>query len=132
MKLFAASLNDPKRKMRKVLTWSLSLSIALMVLLGLIFSFYVRKRKKRYLELKEKGNIISINLVLDTQIILHSHRRHHQLMFVENCKKMSKKHYDNDELPQFELAAISEATNEFSLDNKVGEGGFGPVYKVIP
>lgn len=46
---------------------------------------------------------------------------------------MSKKHYyDNDELPQFELAAITEATHEFSLDNKVGEGGFGPVYKVIP
>jgi hypothetical protein len=34
------------------------------------------------------------------------------------------------ELPIFDLTAISKATNNFSIDNKLGEGGFGPVYKV--
>ncbi|KAL5802680.1 hypothetical protein ACOSQ4_030985 [Xanthoceras sorbifolium] len=33
------------------------------------------------------------------------------------------------ELPLFELATIANATNNFSFKNKLGEGGFGPVYK---
>jgi hypothetical protein len=34
------------------------------------------------------------------------------------------------ELPFFNLSTIIDATNNFSNDNKLGEGGFGPVYKV--
>uniref|UniRef100_A0A2N9J6S6 S-locus receptor kinase C-terminal domain-containing protein n=1 Tax=Fagus sylvatica TaxID=28930 RepID=A0A2N9J6S6_FAGSY len=33
------------------------------------------------------------------------------------------------ELPLFNLATIATATNNFSSNNKLGEGGFGPVYK---
>ncbi|KAI4368190.1 hypothetical protein MLD38_016776 [Melastoma candidum] len=33
------------------------------------------------------------------------------------------------ELPLFDLATLSEATHDFSLSNKLREGGFGPVYK---
>ncbi|KAF3453568.1 hypothetical protein FNV43_RR04008 [Rhamnella rubrinervis] len=33
------------------------------------------------------------------------------------------------ELPLFDLSTIATATNNFSLANKLGEGGFGPVYK---
>ncbi|KAI4324156.1 hypothetical protein L6164_023717 [Bauhinia variegata] len=32
------------------------------------------------------------------------------------------------ELPFFKFATIANATNDFSIDNKLGEGGFGPVY----
>jgi len=31
----------------------------------------------------------------------------------------------------FDLLSITTATNNFSLNNKIGQGGFGPVYKVI-
>ena len=34
------------------------------------------------------------------------------------------------EVPFFSLATIVIATNNFSSDNKLGEGGFGLVYKV--
>ena len=34
------------------------------------------------------------------------------------------------ELPLFELNTIATATNNFAFRNKLGEGGFGPVYKV--
>ncbi|KAJ6298032.1 hypothetical protein OIU76_019205 [Salix suchowensis] len=34
------------------------------------------------------------------------------------------------ELPVFDLATIAIATSNFSEANKLGEGGFGPVYKV--
>ncbi|PHT89266.1 hypothetical protein T459_04379 [Capsicum annuum] len=34
------------------------------------------------------------------------------------------------DLPLFDFETISHATNNISLNNKLGEGGFGPVYKV--
>ena len=33
-------------------------------------------------------------------------------------------------LPLFSFASVSASTNNFSAENKLGEGGFGPVYKV--
>ncbi|CAL5390630.1 unnamed protein product [Camellia sinensis] len=35
------------------------------------------------------------------------------------------------ELPLFDLAVIANSTNNFSIDNKLGEGEFGPIYKGI-
>ncbi|KAJ9553629.1 hypothetical protein OSB04_017674 [Centaurea solstitialis] len=35
------------------------------------------------------------------------------------------------DLPLFSLSTISRATNNFSINNKLGEGGFGPVYKGV-
>ena len=34
------------------------------------------------------------------------------------------------ELPIFDLTVISNATDNFASSNKLGEGGFGSVYKV--
>ena len=34
------------------------------------------------------------------------------------------------ELPIFNLITISNATDNFAINNKLGEGGFGSVYKV--
>ena len=34
------------------------------------------------------------------------------------------------ELPLFDLATVKSATKNFSLENMIGKGGFGPVYKV--
>ncbi|XP_051226238.1 receptor-like serine/threonine-protein kinase SD1-8 [Lolium perenne] len=38
-------------------------------------------------------------------------------------------HDDDLELPIFDMGTIAAATDGFSIDNKLGEGGFGPVYK---
>lgn len=45
----------------------------------------------------------------------------------ENLKKIGEK---DVELPLFSYESVSAATNNFSAMNKLGEGGFGPVYKV--
>ncbi|KAJ9182779.1 hypothetical protein P3X46_006734 [Hevea brasiliensis] len=37
-------------------------------------------------------------------------------------------HNEDFELPLFELSTIVNSTNNFSINNKIGEGGFGPVY----
>ena len=38
---------------------------------------------------------------------------------------------DEVELPLYDFTKIETATNNFSLSNKIGEDGFGPVYKVL-
>ena len=30
------------------------------------------------------------------------------------------------------ISQIADATDNFSTENKLGEGGFGPIYKVFP
>lgn len=35
------------------------------------------------------------------------------------------------ELPVFSFSSIAASTNNFSASCKLGEGGFGPVYKVV-
>ncbi|CAA3027312.1 G-type lectin S-receptor-like serine threonine-kinase At4g27290 isoform X1 [Olea europaea subsp. europaea] len=41
----------------------------------------------------------------------------------------SESHEKDLDLPLFDLYTISKATDNFSINNKLGEGGFGPVYK---
>jgi hypothetical protein len=38
---------------------------------------------------------------------------------------------ENLDLPLFDLYTLAGATMDFSEDSKLGEGGFGPVYKVL-
>ncbi|KAK6154369.1 hypothetical protein DH2020_008617 [Rehmannia glutinosa] len=46
--------------------------------------------------------------------------------FINGAQEMNKR---DVELPVFKLVTIMAATNNFSRENIVGEGGFGPVYK---
>ncbi|WMV27257.1 hypothetical protein MTR67_020642 [Solanum verrucosum] len=43
-------------------------------------------------------------------------------------KKKKLKFREDFELPLFSLSTITRATNNFSVNNKIGEGGFGPVF----
>ncbi|CBI20410.3 unnamed protein product, partial [Vitis vinifera] len=52
----------------------------------------------------------------------------HELSEANKGWRGEKKEVD---LPMFSCASVSIATNNFSIENKLGEGGFGPVYKVI-
>ena len=44
-------------------------------------------------------------------------------------KKLAKTLQDSN--LNFKYSTLEKATNNFSLDNKIGQGGFGSVYKVI-
>ncbi|KAL6205623.1 hypothetical protein ACLB2K_022880 [Fragaria x ananassa] len=44
-------------------------------------------------------------------------------------KRGSRASKEDLELPQFDFHTIATATDNFSTKNKLGEGGFGPVYK---
>lgn len=48
---------------------------------------------------------------------------------VDNSHEEKNNQY---ELPIFSFSSIVASTDNFSITNKLGEGGFGPVYKVNP
>ncbi|KAJ4828232.1 hypothetical protein Tsubulata_013113 [Turnera subulata] len=47
-------------------------------------------------------------------------------LYQDSISSLAEKQID---LPLFTLPTIAAATNNFSFSNKIGEGGFGPVYK---
>ncbi|KAJ9539948.1 hypothetical protein OSB04_026454 [Centaurea solstitialis] len=92
-------------KMVRALTITLSISL---VLLGLSLAVYVRNKKKKRAYTKGRG------------------RRVHAL-----DKKYSEAEKDDLDLNFISLSKVVKATNNFSIDNKLGQGGFGPVYKGV-
>lgn len=49
---------------------------------------------------------------------------------LSNGDKAGKGKSKDSWLPLFSFTSVSASTNDFSTENKLGEGGFGPVYKV--
>ncbi|KAJ9553839.1 hypothetical protein OSB04_017884 [Centaurea solstitialis] len=82
----------------------LPISVGLVVLGLLILAFYIRRKKRRL------GRGVK---VLDK----------------DHDSSSTKK--GSIEVPLFSLSTISKATSNFSINNKLGEGGFGPVYKGV-
>ncbi|CAL5390962.1 unnamed protein product [Camellia sinensis] len=93
-------------KKREIVAVSLALLIGLL-LLGVSLTCYLRKKKRKNSQLNREGNLM------------------------QNSKQgyTDKSQNDDLELPLFDLTVIANSTNNFSINNKLGEGGFGPVYK---
>lgn len=62
--------------------------------------------------------------------ILKSKRKETKLK-VNNAAAAGDFDSNNPDLIVYSLADIEKATDQFAFENKLGEGGFGPVYKVI-
>ncbi|KAI3466174.1 hypothetical protein Pfo_022837 [Paulownia fortunei] len=102
----ASSELDSEGRKREILIVTLSLVIGI-VLLSLSLMLYFQKRKKRDHQQRETGRT--------------------RLDYVDNHPDESRN--KNLELPLFDFSEITKATDNFSINNKLGEGGFGPVYK---
>ncbi|KAH9667361.1 Receptor-like serine/threonine-protein kinase [Citrus sinensis] len=68
--------------------------------------------------------------MFDLDLNLKANNVNIELPVNSNLTKRSKKK-EVDQLPLFSFFSVSTATNKFSDANKLGEGGFGPVYKGV-
>lgn len=73
---------------------------------------------------QKTAKILAVSLSLMALILLGL------VLLLYKWKKNKLKLKEEFELPLFQLSTITRATNNFSDNNKIGEGGFGPVYKV--
>ncbi|KAL7598912.1 hypothetical protein Lser_V15G22935 [Lactuca serriola] len=105
-------------KTQKSKNWiwiSISVSITLVFLcFGALW--YIKKRKRRQKEYKRRKR--------DEYFV--------ELTTSESFKDVHRLEPDGvkgNDLLLFSFASIMAATNDFSIENKLGQGGFGPVYK---
>ncbi|XP_050144788.1 G-type lectin S-receptor-like serine/threonine-protein kinase At4g27290 isoform X2 [Malus sylvestris] len=123
IRVAASELDHAKKKSnfnkRRLLAILLSSAVFLMgLLVGMIL--YVQKKK-----LRNEGNTVPNQFHHQIQQCIH---------FPGLRRKDCRQEYVGEdmeemELPLFDLTTIAKATNNFSSCNKLGEGGFGPVYK---
>ncbi|KAF8090678.1 hypothetical protein N665_0469s0015 [Sinapis alba] len=99
------------RKTRVVLVL-ISLIAAVMLLMVIVFCF-VRKRRKSNMLRRSSTPFSMVSFDF------------------EDSLKFEDDKSGNRELPLFDLNTIAAATDNFSPHNKLGAGGFGPVYKGV-
>ncbi|KAK2644306.1 hypothetical protein Ddye_019501 [Dipteronia dyeriana] len=107
--------NGSLRK-KEIVAIVISSSVAMLLLVGLVYWFFRRKLKG-----KSKSGDFKFSYTSST--------------FLDGS--LSGKDQDgnrrNTDLPLFDFSTIAAATNNFCIENKLGEGGFGSVYKgVLP
>ncbi|GAB4850688.1 hypothetical protein Ancab_039909 [Ancistrocladus abbreviatus] len=92
---------------------------------------YVRVAASELGNGKKRIIVIAICTSLAAVLLLLS-----AILFVWNKRRIqregiSQANEEEPELPLFGFDIVADATNNFSPDNKLGEGGFGPVYKGV-
>ncbi|KAJ9568042.1 hypothetical protein OSB04_004008 [Centaurea solstitialis] len=97
-----------RKKKRKMIPLIIALVVGMSIMLGVMFVLW-RKWKKNPVP---KGEDEQVGNDTDQLYTEESHK-------------------DDLELPLFNLSEIAKATHNFSFNNKLGEGGYGPVYKGV-
>ncbi|KAI3731054.1 hypothetical protein L1987_62237 [Smallanthus sonchifolius] len=113
VRLAASELSDLhssfNRKKRVVIKVTLSIA-SVLISLGLVLTFYTRRKWKKRSDTEREGKP--------------------EKALGKDYKGNSSNQMGSVEVSLFSLSKISRATNDFSVDSKLGEGGFGPVYKI--
>ncbi|PWA81206.1 cytochrome P450 [Artemisia annua] len=75
------------------------------------------------------GVFLGIFVISLSTWLWYSWRKRHLSLHIEGGSLIGESGREAVELPLFSFSRVAKATAMFSLDNKLGEGGFGPVYK---
>ncbi|CAN7135641.1 unnamed protein product [Brassica rapa subsp. narinosa] len=115
VRLAAADLEDKRTKKRNIIL-GLSIGVSILLLLSfIIFRFWKRKQKQSIAIPKP---IVTSQDSIMNEVVISSKRHTSGDMKTEDL-----------ELPLMDFEAIATATHNFSTTNKLGQGGFGIVYK---
>ncbi|XP_078166084.1 cysteine-rich receptor-like protein kinase 19 [Carex rostrata] len=98
-----------KGEKRRHLIIIISVSVALLIIGCFVVFLLIRKLKYAETEVSQEEKMLATNN--------------------ETLDLWSRE--NSSDFPLFEFNQIANATGNFSLDNKLGEGGFGPVYKGV-
>ncbi|KAF8025803.1 hypothetical protein BT93_F2588 [Corymbia citriodora subsp. variegata] len=94
-----------------------------------------QKKHKPVMALAVSFGSVFLILVLLTICVLQCKKKKMELPQAKMDSFESGDNYEDQdadlELPLFDMSTIAIATNYFSTNNKLGEGGFGPVYKGV-
>ena len=74
--------------------------------------------------------VLTVISILIALYLFKKKRRKSKGKWLGNTGRLNLNDEQDMELPLFELKRVANATGNFFRDNKIGEGGFGPVYKV--
>ncbi|XP_047319051.1 G-type lectin S-receptor-like serine/threonine-protein kinase At1g11300 [Impatiens glandulifera] len=107
---------DKKKQKNVVIAITVTVSTVVVAIAACLFWFWVTKRSGKY----------GTN---NSGLIRHPFKN--WPLFSDYSKDMSENSMTKkvEELPLFDFEQLLIATNHFHLANKLGEGGFGPVYK---
>ncbi|CAH8257070.1 unnamed protein product [Arabidopsis lyrata] len=117
VRLAAEDLEDKRIKNEKIIGSSIGVSI-LLLLMFIIFHFWKRKQKR--------------SIAIQTPIVDQVRSQElpmNEVVISSRIYRSKENKTEYLELPMMELKALAMATNNFSNDNKLGQGGFGIVYK---
>ncbi|XP_024047412.1 cysteine-rich receptor-like protein kinase 19 isoform X1 [Citrus clementina] len=116
-----APSSAPGGKRRRAI--SIAIGTTLSALIVVLFGSFLWYRRRRYeRDQEEKRNSQEVQF-------LHWEGRignHYSYDILRGGKQQA----ESQEFPLFPLRLALEATNHFSDENKLGQGGFGPVYKI--
>ncbi|KAG4986213.1 hypothetical protein AAZX31_12G135100 [Glycine max] len=115
-----ANAKEPANDFRKHENWLRILLIVILItlltfLIFGLFVYWIRKQRRKGEDLLHFN--VSMSMKAEDSELTEARRA-----------KVKKKEV---KLPLFSFVSVAAATNNFSDDNKLGEGGFGPVYKGI-
>ncbi|KAH1237445.1 Cysteine-rich receptor-like protein kinase 6 [Glycine max] len=109
------STNNPSSDIKKWIKIGALVGTALLIISLGIFCLRMKRRKDAHQEKRSKMGNDTLNLVVSDTF--------------NNLVELQNEVNNGNALRIFSYASIIAATNKFSIDNKLGEGGFGPVYK---
>ncbi|OIW06133.1 hypothetical protein TanjilG_29889 [Lupinus angustifolius] len=105
--------SNSSKKLSKI---GIFVAVAAMLILGLFVYFYYKWKKLR----GSGEDLLQFDVGMGMKVESSDHNE------ADKIEKVDKREV---KLPFFSFTSVSAATDNFSAENKLGEGGFGPVYK---
>ncbi|KAK4422467.1 Receptor-like serine/threonine-protein kinase SD1-8 [Sesamum alatum] len=118
VKVASSDLPIDKGKRKKTLEVIVAVLVSSFVLVsgGFLGCFYTRRTKQKEGKKESGEDLLSFDF-------------NSSVKPNDDGTVLRRRHHTDFDLPMFSYASVSAATDHFSTENKLGEGGFGPVYK---